>query len=56
MNVLSVERGFVVQYEPKMSSVPSKPGTTDFRYILVYPMVKKHAPGKCHCPPDAFKK
>ena len=42
LNVLAIERGFIVQYEPKMSGIPSKPGTSDFRYIIVYPMVKRH--------------
>ena len=45
LNVLAIERGFIVQYEPKMSGIPSKPGTSDFRYIIVYPMVKKHRRG-----------
>ena len=42
---MGIERGFIIQYDPKMSAIPSKPGTTDFRYIIVYPMVKKHSPG-----------
>jgi hypothetical protein len=49
MNVLAIERGFIVQYEPKMSGIPSKPGTTDFRYIMVYPLVKKHRPEDKSC-------
>ena len=46
LNVLAIERGFIVQYEPKMSGIPSKPGTSDFRYIIVYPMVKRHREDK----------
>ena len=46
LNVLAIERGFIVQYEPKMSGIPSKPGTSDFRYIIVYPMVKRHRENK----------
>jgi len=41
LNVLALERGFIVQSSPDISAIPNKPGTTDFRCVIAYPIVKR---------------
>lgn len=45
LNVLTIERGFGVQSEPKMLVIPNAPGTSDLRYVVIYHVTKRRCQG-----------